>query len=277
MLNSRHIALSDEHIRRFAPSVFAQSASTKQSDRYAFIPTINVIEGMRANNWDVVKASESRTRDILQRGYTKHMVRFTPRESNMTMVGDSRIEVVLINSHNGSSQYVLMSGIFVLVCSNGLVIADGEVDAIKVRHTGNAIEQVIDGSNRILQNAPRVNETIKEWKQIPLTVPEQNILARAAHSYRFDQDSPIKPEQLLAPKRYADNGSDLWSTFNRIQEHTVRGNDRARTADTRDERGRLIQRGRMVRSREVKSISDNVKLNQALWQMAEDMAKLKRA
>src|ERR1700731_5292278 len=106
--------------------------------------------------------------------------------SRLTAVGDSLLEVVLINSHDGSSQYSLQAGVFRLVCSNGMVVADSLLDAIKIRHTGNVIDMVIDGSSRILENAPIVNETIQAWKQIELKSTEQLILAGAAHSLRFD-------------------------------------------------------------------------------------------
>jgi hypothetical protein len=263
--------LSNNEIQRYAPSVFAQAPSSKQSERYAFIPTINVVEAMRAANWSVVKASESRTRDELRKGYTKHMLRFRANDSRLTAVGDSLLEVVLINSHDGSSQYSLQAGVFRLVCSNGMVVADSLLDAIKIRHTGNVIDMVIDGSSRILENAPIVNETIQAWKQIDLKPTEQLILANAARTLRFDESSPITAAQLLNPRRHADNGSDLWSAFNRIQEHVIKGGDRAR--DYAADNGR----GRNVRSREVKSISGNVNLNKAVWTLAAQMAKLKAA
>jgi len=78
--------------------------------------------------------------------------------------------------------------------------------------------------------------------------------------------------QLLAPRRSEDNGNDLWRTFNRIQENALRGGMKARNAT--DEMGR---RGRRVSTREVKGIDQDVKLNRALWQLAERMAELKQA
>jgi Domain of unknown function (DUF932) len=263
--------LSNDEIQRYAPSVFAGQASARQSERYAFIPTINVVEAMRAANWSVVKASQSSTRDEARKGFTKHMLRFRANDTRLTAVGDSLLEVVLINSHDGSSQYSLQAGVFRLVCSNGMVIADSLIDAIKVRHTGNVIDMVIDGSARILENTPKVQDVISTWKQITLSTPEQRLLAESAHSLRFDEGSAIRPEQLLNPRRRDDAGSDLWSTFNRIQEHTIKGGDRAydRNADN--------GRGRRVRSREVKNISGNVSLNKALWSLAEKMAELKAA
>jgi uncharacterized protein DUF932 len=266
MLNSNQILTNDD-IQMYAPSVFADQPSSRQSSRYAFIPTINVVEAMRQANWNVVKASESRTKDEAQKGFVKHMLRFRSANQELAVVGDSMLEVVLINSHNGSSTYSLQAGVFRLVCSNGMVVADSLLESIKVRHTGRVIDLVLEGSQRILENAPLVNDTIQNWKQITLSNPEQLLLAESAHSLRFDKDSAITPDQLLKSRRHDDNGTSLWSSFNRIQEHVIKGGDRAYDATAQ----------RRVRSREVKNISGNVNLNKALWSLAEKMAELKAA
>ena len=67
-----------------------------------------------------------------------------------------------------------------------------------------------------------------EWSGIHLSAPEQVALARAAHHLRFadakgNVSTPIPPEQLLRPRRKEDSGDDLWSTFNCIQENTLKG------------------------------------------------------
>jgi hypothetical protein len=101
------------------------------------------------------------------------------------------------------------------------------------------------------------------------------VFAEAAHTVRFADsegtvDTPITASMLLTPRRRDDAGNNLWETFNRVQENAVKGGLRARA-----ER-KLGQRfGRMVRTREVKGIDQDVKLNRALWQLAEKMAELK--
>ena len=70
---------------------------------------------------------------------------------------------------------------------------------------------------------------------------------------------------MLQPRRYADNGTDLWKTFNRVQENLTKGI-----------RGRVDRStGQRTGSRGIKSIDGDVKLNRALWAMAEKMAELK--
>ena len=97
---------------------------------------------------------------------------------------------------------------------------------------------------------------------------EQRLFAHAALQLRYDtadKAAPITEAQALAAHRTADTDNDLWSTFNRVQENLVRGGTRFTT------------NGRRNRTRAVTGIDQNVKLNRALWQLAEGMKALKRA
>jgi hypothetical protein len=260
--------LSNEEIQVLAPSAFAGQPYHGQSSRYAFVPTIDVIDGMRSAGFEPVRASQSSARLADKKNFTKHMIRFRSQGSQLINVGDSILETVLINSHDGTSAFDLSLGLFRLACSNGLIVADGMVGSIHIRHTGDIIERVIGGSADLLASAPKVREAVNLWKTIDLTAPEQKILAEEAHGLRFDSESSlalaVTPEKLLQPRRSDDNGSDLWSTFNRVQENVMRGGIRGRDSQSR-----------RVRSREVKGIDQSTGLNKALWSLAAKMAELK--
>ena len=267
----KNVPLTMDEIRKAAPSVFATEAYRDRSDRYAYIPTSAVIENMLQAGFRVFQASQSRTGIEDKRQHTKHMIKFRA-DGAVKVVGDSFPEIVLINSHDGSSAYKLMAGIFRLVCSNGLVIADSMVGSIHVRHTGNVIAEVAHGSIELVDKMPKCIDALERWRQIQLTAGEQALFADAAHTIRFaDADgkvnTPIRAEQLLRPRRYADNGADLWSTFNRVQENVIKGGLQARA----------VGAARRTGMREVKGIDQNVNLNKALWTLAEKMAELRAA
>lgn len=266
-------ALSTEQLQRQVPSAFAASPYHAQSTRYAFIPTSTVIEGMRAAGLFPVQAVQSRTRIADKREFTKHMIRFRPAGSlaAAAIVGDSVIEAVLINSHDGTSAYKLMCGVFRFVCSNGMVVADSMLESINIRHTGNVVEEVVKGSTRIIEQAPKVIDAIRAWEGIALSQPEQRLLAETAHSLRFPVDeetgkasTEVTPEMLLRTRRNEDASADLWHTFNRVQENATKG-------------VRTWQNHHRVSSRAVKGIDGDVKLNRALWMLAERMAELKQS
>ena len=270
---NRH-ALSNEEIQRFAPSAFAGQPYHQMSERYAFVPTSEVIDGMRSAGFMPVMASQSSSRIAGKENFTKHMLRFRSVNSQLTNVGDSDLETVLINSHDGTSRYVLMLGVFRLVCSNGLIVSEPLVAGVKVRHVGDIIRSVIDGSLELIDQAPKIQQTINTWKTITLNPYEQNAFANSAHILRFpDQESTlaqaIKPESLLKARRYDDNGNDLWSTFNRVQENAINGGMRGIVRD-----GYRMSR-RTARS--VTGIDQNVNLNKALWRLAEEIATLKQS
>ena len=154
--------LTDENLRTLAPSVFATHPHDSRSDRYAYVSTAAVVAGLRAEGFAPVKVVTSRVRDESKKGFEKHMIRFRRSEGGLVTarVGDTFPEVVLINSHDGSTCYNLAAGLFRLVCSNGLIVADSELSSVKIKHNGsNIVDDVIEGSYRVLGEADRAIET----------------------------------------------------------------------------------------------------------------------
>ncbi|HZK54229.1 MAG TPA: DUF932 domain-containing protein [Desulfosporosinus sp.] len=101
-------------------------------------------------------------------------------------------------------------------------------------------------------------------KAIQLSRPEQEIFARSALALKYGEEQPVTARQILLPKRLDDGNNSLWTKFNVVQENLMRGGQRGRGAT-----------GRRVTTRPVQSIDNNVKLNRALWILADEMAKLK--
>jgi hypothetical protein len=270
--------LTIEQIARYAPSAMATRPHESRSERYTYIPTVNIIEGMIKAGFQPFSASQSRSRIEGKSEFTKHMIRFRHESVGMQSlaVGEVAPEVVLINSHDGTSTYNLISGLFVKVCTNGLMVSESEISAVKVMHKGDILQNVIEGSYRLIEDSTRVLGTVQTWGQLQLSAGEQNALADAARTLRFADaegkvSTPITAAQLLQPRRYEDNKPDLWNTFNRVQENVIKGGLRA---IQRDANGRRL---RAISTRQVRGIDHDVKLNRALWQLAERMAELKAA
>lgn len=271
-MNTMRTALTIDAIRQLAPSAFATEKHESRSDRYAYIPTSAVIEAMMREGFQPFMATQSRSRIEGKAEFTKHMLRF--RHPDATGNG-SIPEVVLVNSHDGTSAYKLFAGIFRVVCSNGMIAADKLTGSLSIQHTGNIVDRVIEGSFQIIGESRKVLETTHAWEALALTSGEQSAYAEAAHTLRFaDAEgtiaTPITAAMLLAPRRHEDAGNDLWKTMNRVQENVIKGGLTARAARRDGER-----RGRLVTTRTVKGIDQDVKLNRALWQLAERMAELK--
>jgi hypothetical protein len=254
-------AISNEQLGYYAPSVMAEGAHHSRGDKYSFIPTIQVIDGLRAEGFEPYEVRQTRTRMLDKRSHTKHMVRM--RHVSQLNTQAEVPEIILLNSHDGSSSYQLMAGVFRFVCSNGLIAGD-IVENVRVRHTGNVVDNVIEGATRILQNTEEVVARIGEYKAIELSPAEQSAFATAAMQVRWGEETPVKAISLLESHRYADQKSDLWTVFNRVQENLIKGGVAGRAST-----------GRRTTTRAVGGVTENVKLNKALWTLADSMAALK--
>lgn len=274
MTHGGNDALNNDQIMLNAPSVFATEPHFEVSDRYGFMPTINVVDALRKEGWYPVDATQKNVRDASKRELTTHLLRFRRLDNNIT-VGDSVVELLLKNSHDRSSAFVLHAGIFRMACANGIVIADSTFQKLSVRHGKNVVGNIIEGSYEVIDEVPAICEHVEGMQAIDLTPEERGIFARTAYTYAHGErnDNDLTSDlsitnQMLRPKRRSDTGSDLWTTFNVIQENIIRGG--IRTAKVND-KGRV----RRNTKRAVKNIDKNIKLNKAIWEMATQMKAIK--
>jgi hypothetical protein len=255
--------LSDDQIRAVAPSIFADAPHGSRSDRYAYIPTSTVLTKLRDEGFSPFMVCQTRVRNNDRREFTKHMIRL--RHASQ-INGSEANEIILLNSHDGSSSYQMLAGLFRFVCHNGLVCGDTTAD-IRVPHKGDVAGQVIEGAFEVLDGFERVGQSRDAMRTITLDDGEEQLLARSALALKYDdpdRPAPVTESQILAPRRFDDRKSDLWSAFNRIQENLMKGGLSSRTVQ-----------GHRQRTREVQGIDQNVKLNRALWMLAEGMRQLK--
>ena len=75
--------------------------------------------------------TQTRVRHDDRRDYTKHMIRL--RHASQ-INGREANEIILLNSHDGTSSYQMLAGMFRFVCSNGLVCGDTVAD-VRVPHS----------------------------------------------------------------------------------------------------------------------------------------------
>lgn len=274
--NNNGIAI--ESLRNYVPSIFAEEAHHSRSNQYEFIPTWEVIKRMNNEGFFITLAQQARTRVEGKREFTKHLIRFRHNShkdwdsKNTARVGDTTFEIILLNSHDGTSSYRLDAGLFKLVCLNGMVVSDGTFPSIHIHHKGRIADNVIDASYKVIEEAPKVMNHVKRWKNILLTKNEQELFAEYATKLRFEvdtiSDSPITPIQLLTARRFDDNRPDLWNTFNRVQENCIKGGMQGKK---RDINGKIHRR--QIRS--VQGIDKDLKLNKCLWELGKKIEELK--
>ena len=252
--------LTRDELAQHVPSVFSEEKHESRSERYTYIPTITLLESLQKEGFQPFFACQTRVRDVSRREHTKHMLRLR-REGQVT--GKQVPEIILLNSHDGSSSYQMLPGLFRFVCQNGLICGQtfGEV---RVPHKGDVVEKVIEGAYEVLGLFDRMDEQRDAMQSLLLPSPAQQALAHAALIYRFGEDhQPVTSTQILTPRRNEDDSPDLWTTYQRIQENLIKGGLSGRNA-----------KGKRSHTRSVNGIDGDVKLNRALWVMAENMLQL---
>lgn len=270
-------ALSDDQLRKIAPSIFAEEPEPGVSDRYGFIPTSEVVAAMRKEGLVPTYAAQCRVKEKGNELFTKHMIRFTrisdlEKFANVPRVVDGNAhhffkdtpeiaQVSLVNAHDRTSTYQLDAAIWRLACSNGLMVAGASFDSIHVRHGKQIVNEVLEGTYRIAEQMPRVFERVDEMKQIELNTSTQLAFAEVAAAVRWpDGSMPVEPSKLLTRRRIEDQKPDLWSTYNVVQENLMRGGLHGRATT-----------GRRLTTRAIESVNEDVKLNRALWLTADAM------
>ncbi|EFK5232389.1 DUF945 domain-containing protein, partial [Shigella flexneri] len=87
--------LTHEELMHYVPSIFGEDRHTSRSKRYAYIPTITVLESLQQEGFQPFFACQTRVRDPGRRGYTKHMLRLR-RAGEIN--GEHVPEIILLNS-----------------------------------------------------------------------------------------------------------------------------------------------------------------------------------
>ena len=245
--------LSIETLQEVAPSVFATSPSPKMSNKYTFVPTIEVVENFDREGWKVYSAKQ-----VGKGNYAQHELRL--RNGELPQVGDSLIEAVIRNSHNGISSFSVSSGLHRLVCSNGLTVPTSIADAISVRHMNFDLGMVREITDQFAERLPVIQRSVGKMESTFLSEGQLVDFVNKSAMIRWEKGSipKFKLEDFLRPERDGDVGNSVSKTFNVIQEKFVRGGMKYNS-----------KKGRVVSMRELKNFYNINKVNTGLWELAE--------
>ena len=250
-------SISKEQVKQVAPSVFTKTGSSNVSEKYSHIPTERVMDDMSALGWNVVDAKEIKARK--NQGFQKHMLVFANPEIIINgNDGDTVFpRILLTNSHDGKNAFTFKAGLFRLVCSNGLVIADEQFGEMKIRHMGYDFEALQSLITEMVEKLPLTVESMNRFKNKQLSEEQKQKFALEALGLRFDtENKTFNVSEFLTPTRKEDEGNDLWSVFNLVQEKLVNG--------MVDYRAGSKQR----KARRIKNFQQDVKLNSELYELA---------
>lgn len=264
--------LSKDQIRKMAPSAFAENPYHTTSDKYVFVPTIEVVNAMESIGFYPVSARQSRVtkKNVKKEGYQKHVITFETKGDNIIRVGDSSVRIMLTNSSDGLQSFMLDAQVHRKVCDNGLIVGDSMIESVQCRHMGeNVIKDITDGTQRIIEQVPLISDVVSDWSKMQLNKDEQSLYAKAALQLKYENldESPIQSIDLARPRRYGDEGNDLWTAFNKAQDWMINGGVKGYNEKTR----------KRVTTKPVTSIDANRKINKALFEITSFFADRKNA
>lgn len=262
--------LTREEIQKSAPAVYAKAPKSSMTDRYTFVSTEKIIDDFAETGWYPTKAFQSKpSKRTLHRNPAerKHVVRLSNPSFAPVMreAGELTPEILLINSHDGTSGIKMEIGLFRMICSNGLVIADSRFAQIKKRHSGDK-EEIFRIVAEAGKEFPEVWNKIDEYRSIHLTNGQRLDFASKMIDFNWNENSVITPEALLIPRRNIDESDDLFTTMNVLQENLIKGG---------------VQyihplRGTTRHTKQIKNANRDIILNAMLWSAMENFRKTKR-
>ena len=256
--------ISLDQLRSQMPQAFVEAPSSRVSAKYSFIPTHQILGDLDKLGWKIREVQNPRYKSKGNQLHGKHLVRlFNPNLHISNGEDKNYVEIALYNSSNGMSKFRMEIGIFRMVCSNGLVIKTEDFGSINMRHSGYSFESLKESIDQMIERLPQVVTKINTFTHRILTPAEMRGLAQEAYNLRNGgrQATEDELQAILNPRRSADEGSNLWVTFNRIQEAVITG-------------GQMFvdKRGRVRTAKPIRNLDKSLKLNQQLWQLAEQYA-----
>jgi hypothetical protein len=158
-----------------------------------------------------------------------------------------------------SSDLHFQVGLIRFVCENGLVISDQDFAKVQIRHTGYSFEELQVKIAGVIEKLPNLVEKINIFKATELSDEQVVEFANKASQLRFNNDKSetvVDINGLLVVERVEDEGNDLWSVFNRVQEKLINGN---------------FSYGRKKRkARSIKNFTQDLNINKELWEIANE-------
>jgi len=191
----------------------------KQTEFY--IPTRDVVEKLQNEGWRINGVDEQR--DNKTRKITHNYVQMTHPDFSIknNKGNDEAFSSVLIKNNCAGSHPLQMSlGAFRMVCSNGAIRFVEDAETEKIKHTEVNYKDLDRFVHSLNSKAQDVMAELNTWKQKNMTLEQIQELAYNAARLRYNEDDErFDPNALLRVNRIEDEGNDVWTVFNRIQEN----------------------------------------------------------
>jgi hypothetical protein len=241
------MSISLDSLRQRVPAIFTKTPSPKVSNRYSFADSEYYLQKFIDADWFIHSA-----RQVSKSEYAPHQVIL--RNKDIATVGDLLPQLIFTNSHNGIKKMTMDTGIYRLVCSNGLVVPTSITQSLSIKHIdlGDSTTDTI--VNSFYEKIPIIMNNIDRMRNKILTNDEIDNFTYNALQIRFINAVGININDVVKPSRIEDYSDDLWTVFNVVQEKIIRGG---------------IQLPSKRHSRPINNFVNDNDINTKLWQLAE--------
>lgn len=245
-------AMSMEVMQEKYPMVFNDKPHSRMSDRYSFVNTGTVVKNFMDLGMTVHSIQAPKQKKGAE--FAKHIVRMNLAENQFRKVGDHVPQILILNSHNGSTSLTMQLGIFRIACLNGLIVAESDFAKFYQRHSHIDIDNLYETILRATKEFNQVFDKIGKYKETMLTVNQKKDFAQQALNLIYNEQSgKYELEQYITPQRTEDEEPNLYNLTNIIQENYMKGGITYET-----------KKGHK-KSKAVKSVDKDLNVNILLW------------
>lgn len=270
---TRTSVMTQEEVQAAAPALFATQPWPDATDRYGFVNSGSIAEALQEAGYGIVWATQTRKRDPARIPFAQHYFRVRNlRQSVAVIEGAGRFEIILMNSHDGTSSFSVRPCI-VNPKTNVPIIAAGSMLNYRSNHTTRSVAGVVDAISEIAATFPRVAEVISEMQNIVLTDKEVQEFANEAGRLRYGgKKAPFEFSLLAKPQDRAQrDDKTLWTVLNVVLENSLCGGQNYTLPPTKKRAGSI----RTVRG--LRRIYGIAQVSVGIWNLAEQKLKERKA
>lgn len=194
------------------------------SDKYKLVKTSELISKLENKGFKLESFVSNKVKKKERQGFQKHRAVFshpTLLKSNHT---EGYPQLLLTNSHDGTSAVVLQLGFFRIVCSNGLVAGKMIGEPISLKHSGKYLYEELDKAvEKIAAQIITLNDSITKMKNKVMSVEEIiELQEKTLQNTRLLEGEKLV-NSTFKINRDEDTKLDLFTVMNVIQENLIRG------------------------------------------------------
>ena len=248
-------------------SLLNQFDSLNTSSKYKVVNTGTVLDILQRKGFQVDQVSMTNARQ--HKGYQKHLVRLSNPDFTLNRT-DIKPQILLYNSYNKSTALQFKIGLYRFVCANGLEAGNSYFN-IKHKHQGSVYSFIDNALNQLDAQLKQLTQDLNSFDNIMLNQWQLDKFTNRVLNKTVFKDIN-KPNRIITDVNYAqrdaDQGHDLFTVLNVLQERIIRGGIKYQTVKQDQGAFKIINNT----TRAIKSIGKTQDYNTVIFDEALSIA-----